>query len=177
MDPIGIISVIGSTLVGLGGVAVAWRNGRQPLLVEREKRRQERLADSYLEVLQIAEREGQWLETTTANLRLDREEIHNGLVRPVRVPETEVRDRARVAALLAAFGSTEVRTSYAACRSAADVAKSTIDDIKFWGNEVAEPVENVPDDMLKPLEDNELPAEQTARKVLSDAVAKELGHR
>lgn len=61
MDPIGIISVIGSTLVGLGGVAITSRNGRQTLVVERERRVQVRLADSCLEILRRVEDEALWV--------------------------------------------------------------------------------------------------------------------
>ncbi|MGQ0719129.1 MAG: hypothetical protein ACT4NP_17790 [Pseudonocardiales bacterium] len=93
-----------------------------------EERTQQRLADSYLEVLRIVEREGQWIEARITNLNIAAEEAdlepnpeaRNWLPRRklVKVPEPAVTDQATIAAHLAAFGPDNVRTLHQSWRSA-----------------------------------------------------------
>ncbi|MGH3898461.1 MAG: hypothetical protein ACRDTA_09440 [Pseudonocardiaceae bacterium] len=89
------------------------------------ERTQQRLADSYLEVLRIVEREGQWVEASITNWKIAAEEqaeygidalmagnTVTGYERVKMPPEPAVTDRATIAAHLAAFGSTNVRRFY-----------------------------------------------------------------
>jgi hypothetical protein len=70
VDGVALASVITSGVVGLTGGGIAIWSGRQAAKLAWEKRVQERLAESYLEVLRIVEREGQWIEASIANWQL-----------------------------------------------------------------------------------------------------------
>ncbi len=149
------------------------------------ERAQQRLADSYLEVLRIVERSGQWVEVSITNWKVAVEEEavfgadpdlrgHAGFER-VRIPEPSITDQATAAAHLAAFGSDNVRELYQAWRSA--LAAIGAEEAKLrWNVEQSYP-EGPTLDELKPLQDVLHPNEVAARQALADAIAEELGHR
>lgn len=93
----------------------------------------------------------------------------------VRPPESEVTDRATTAALLAAIGSSTVRDCHAAWRAAADVLTREVRLIHHGLS--LDPMDGVSEEYLKPIRDEVLPKEQTARRALAEAIAQELGHR
>ncbi len=150
-----------------------------------EERTQQRLADSYLEVLRIVEREGQWAEASITNWKLAAEEAEvepnpearNWLpgFKRVKVPEPAVTDRATIAAHLAAFGSENVRRLYQTWRYTT-TAIDTEEDALRWDADQNYPYPPSLDD-LKRLRDVLHPNEHAARQALADAIAEELGHR
>lgn len=171
MDGVALASVItsGVAVIATSGVAV-W-SVRQSAKLARETRTQQRLAESYLEVLRIVVREGQWVEATITNWEMAAEEAelgHGGVGREKVSPEPAVTDRATIAAHLAAFGSDNVRTRYKAWRS-------IIEDFEIDAA------------MVKLYPDSPPPTyragqpkrflELRARKALADAIAVELGVR
>ncbi len=148
-----------------------------------EERTQQRLADSYLEVLRIVEREGQWIEASITNWKLAAEEAEvepkpdarNWLpgFKRVKVPEPTVTDRATIAAHLAAFGSENVRTLYHAWRSTTTAIDAEEDALRWDADQNYPYPPSIRD--LKDLQEVLQPAELAARQALADAVAEELG--
>jgi hypothetical protein len=92
------------------------------------------------------------------------------------VPKPAVADRATAAAVLAAFGSTTVRSCHAEWRSAADSLGGLINDIHIDFSMNGPPY-SVSDDNMKKLTEDLQPKERSARQTLAEAVASELGHR
>ena len=79
---------------------------------------QQRLAESYLEVLRLVEREVQWVQDTITNQEIRSSD--GGYLSQsdlVKTHEPAVTDRATIAAHLAAFGSPNVRRLYQDWRS------------------------------------------------------------
>lgn len=143
------------------------------------ERAQQRLADSYLEVLRLVEREGQWIEASITNWKIAAEEDPDdrvnghGLPR-VKVPEPAITDRATIAAHLAAFGSARVHELYQAWRFTVTAINTEDDMLDAYA------AENYPEgpslDDLKRLDELGV-QERAERQGLADAIAKELGHR
>jgi hypothetical protein len=152
----------------------------------RETRVQQRLGESYLEVLRIVEREAQCVAASITNWKLAVEEeaefgidaVIDGHVtgfERVKVPEPAVTDRATIAALLAAFGSPNVRELYEAWRSTI-AAIDTEEEVLRWDCQ-QNPPWGPGIGGLKKLLDELQPTEVAARQALADAIAEELGHR
>ncbi len=185
MDGVALASVITSGVLGITTSSIAVWSARHNATLARDTRVKQRLAESYLEVLRIVEREGQWVEASVTNWKLAVEEeaafgidaVMAGHVTGfgrVGAPGPAATDRATIAAHLAAFGSDNVREFYRTWRS-------TITEI---GTE---------EDVVREICDNNYPEgpghagmknllalhekEGAARQALADAVAKELGHR
>lgn len=117
VDGVALASVIvsGVAVITTGGIAV-W-SARQNATLARETRTQQRLAESYLEVLRLVEREAQWVESKVfASLAVDEEPLGRGEP-AVTVVEPAVTDRVTISAYLAAFGTDKVRTLYGVWRS------------------------------------------------------------
>jgi hypothetical protein len=106
---------IGTSTVGALGIIFTWLTGKQSRdqalatlrqqlghdrLQAREAREQERLENAYLELLKMAERVGQWAQTIYPFAQF-------GALPDTPLPSLEV--QADTAALLAAFGTEEVR--------------------------------------------------------------------
>jgi hypothetical protein len=147
--------------------------------VRSSERTQQRLAGSYLEVLRIAEREGQWAGASIRNWEIAAEEakaVPDPDHRPapgferITMPEPAVTDRATIAAHLAAFGSDNVRTHYDAWRSAIDEIMVELAVLRAISDDAFPEVPSPQNPTL-------LPNEHRARQELADAIAKELGHR
>jgi hypothetical protein len=186
VDGVALASVITSGVAVIATSSIAVWSARQNAKLARETRTQQRLAESYLDVLRIVEREGQWIEASVTNWKLAVEEeaefgvdaVVNGYVtgfKRVKVPEPAVTDRATIAAHLAAFGSDNVRGLYETWRSTI-TAINAEEDVLGWNA-----TENYPPgpslDDLKRLQDVLQPQELAARQALADAIAEELGHR
>jgi hypothetical protein len=199
VDGVALASVItsGAAVIATSGVAVwttrqsaklARESARESANRAREQRVQQRLAESYLEVLRVVQREGQWVQATLKNWQTTAMEA-DWLVSPedqgkymwerVVVPERAVTDRAIIAAHLTAFGSDNVRGLYEVWRST--IAKIDIGDMvlraltnESYGSGVG-PLKDL--DTLKDLDEKLGPDELAARQALADAIAEELGHR
>jgi hypothetical protein len=74
VDGVALASVITSGVLGITTSSIAVWSARQNAKLARETRTQQRLADSYLEVLRIVEREGQGVEASITNWKIGAEE-------------------------------------------------------------------------------------------------------
>lgn len=151
------------------------------------ERTQQRLADSYLEVLRIVEREGQWIEASITNWKITVEELATcGIDAVINCEETRFKhvkmppepaatDRATIAAHLAAFGSPKVRGLHQDWRSLTMATDTELDTVAFNAT-VNYPDISLGVDDLKRLDELGT-QERAARQELADAIAAELGHR
>jgi hypothetical protein len=147
------------------------------------ERTQQRLADSYFEVLRIVEREGQWVEASITSWKLaaelaeihsDRDHIDHAIrFERVEIPAPAITDRATIAAHLAAVGSDNVRKIYHAWRSTTDKIELELISMKM---DKEDGVIHTLADLRDPLLELHF-TEVRARQALADAIAKELGHR
>jgi hypothetical protein len=186
--------------IGLGGVMLTqyWASRREDTRWRREReheqarwahednvrsneRTYQRLADSYLEVLRLVERKGQWIEVHITNFMLAvADQDDNSPYRAADFqwvempPEPAATDRATIAAHLA-FGSPNVRRLYEDWRSTLTKIDIEEDGIRRAFDDISGKGPNL--DALKELEVLQ-PKERDARQALADAIAKELGpHR
>lgn len=182
VDGVALASVITSGVVAITTSGWTVRQSAK-------RARETRLADSYLEVLRIVEREGQWIEASITNWKLAVEEaeanppyVDDFYHRPgfeferVTVPEPAVTDRAVTAANLAAFGSPNVRRLYQVWRSTVteiDEGRVTM----IYGLGVDDEGHQPGLGEVKELLDVLQPKQSAARQALADAIAEELGHR
>ncbi|MBB6375217.1 hypothetical protein BKA01_002439 [Pseudonocardia eucalypti] len=171
---VALASVIASGTIGLSGVFASIWAATRPGKVTREARLQQRLADAYLEVLRIVEREAQWLEAEIYNLSLTYEDVHYVEAKLIQLPIPEPTDRVTAAALLDAFSSTTIRDRYREWRETVDAASR---EIHFISRERRNNLQAHADP--KSLELNELsnqlaPREYQLRQSLVNAIALEL---
>lgn len=182
MDGVALASVITSGVLGITTSGIAVWSARQNAKLARETRTQQRLAESYLEVLRIVEREGQRVEASITNWKLAAEEAEfepnpgfrdymPGFER-VKVPEPAVTDRATAAAHLAAFGSANVRRLYQFWRSTIAAIDTELDLLHRDATPAGPSLDEV-----KHLQDVLHRNERGARQALADAIADQLGHR
>lgn len=167
---VALAAVITTGVVGLVGSGLTiWKTFYDAKLA-RENRTYQRHADSYLEVLRLVEREGQWVQAIIANREIAAKEAKSGYRMPwaerVELPEPAVTDRAVIAAHLEVVGSDNVRRLYSAWRGEIDDIEAETAVMKAY------PEDGVPS---RPglAAGNEL----RARQALADAIAEELGQR
>jgi hypothetical protein len=176
MDGVALASVITSGVLGVATASIAVWTARQTATLGREQRIQQRCADGYLQVLQLAEREAQWLDACVHNFGLDDDLEQYGIDARIVVPQPTASDRATASAILAAFGSARVRASHAAWRTTADSFSKLVNEI-VMGFQLNGPPYSIPDKEMKTLTEDLQPPERAARQALAEAVATELGHR
>jgi hypothetical protein len=141
----------------------------------RDARVDQRAADAYLKVQSLAEQEAQWLEVRVDHLEFEGEDAYWSGVPPLsEFPKPAQIDRATASALLAAYGSADVRALHATWRYAADIIAGAAQMLIIEHS----PYERLasPEDIRRFREELQ-PKERAARQALADAVAKELGHR
>lgn len=178
MDAVALAAVITSGVVGLSGAGAALWSTHRTAQTAREGRVQQRLAESYLEVLRLVELEAQWAKARVTNLKIAAEEDYPGIENRVRVPEQPAVDsRAVIAAHLAAFGSAQVGTLYRAWRERMTAVDDEHSNLDFYWRECIGVGGAIEIDKLKRMLDELLPEEATARKLMAEAMAKDLGHR
>lgn len=115
MDP----SLIAAIAVAISAIAVvassytSIRNTNQTISLARESRTQERLAESYLEVLRMVELESTRARVVVANFEIASDEFFRYYDTKSPVPDPPVLGhQSIIAAHLAAFGTTNVRDLY-----------------------------------------------------------------
>lgn len=171
-----VVSVAAIVVSGLVSVLVPRISGNLAKDLARENRIQQRLADAYLGVLQIVEREGLWLQAAVTNLQnLVWDEYEQ--VPLLLVPEPVLADQATAAALLDAFGSDDVHENYDRWRSAMSAAVYEREGVYWNLQESGDPAARPSEQELRKLAEALCPGEQSARKRLADVIARELGHR
>lgn len=179
-ENIALTSVIASGLVGIIGILAAvfggWRDRHAARSRAETERKQSRLAEAYVDVLDLTERVGYWASQ----------------LRPVSAPEDyqppappTVADQTRVTAKLSAFGSPEVRAlhkSWRACVNAIVAAdlkvRLRLEAASQHQHYVGKAGEDLSwKDPIEPwgkIHDDYIPAEVQARQALIERVAKEL---
>lgn len=172
------VVVAGVSVVTSGGVAltVAVLTSKRATNLARENRLQQRLADSYVDVLRIVEREGLWLRAQLHNWEAATREDEYDPIPRMLVPSPALPDQATVAALLAAFGSDVVRAKYDDWRSTVDQQVNAHEVVSWNVGESGDP-DAVPSDADLLLLQEAHMAQVTARQALADTIAAELGHR
>jgi hypothetical protein len=178
VDAVALAAVITSGVVGLTGVGAAFWSTHRTAQTAREGRVQQRLAESYLEVLRLVELEAQWATARATNLKIAAEEGFPEVGGRVKVPEPPAVDlRAVIAAHLAAFGSAQVGTLYRAWRERMTAVEDEYRYLDFYWRECIGVGGAIEIDELKRMLDELLPEEAAARKLIAEAMAKDLGHR
>lgn len=171
-----VVSGIAVVTSGVVSLCVPLITTRRAASLARETRVQQRLADSYLDILKIVEREGLWLRAQLHNWEAASKEDQYDPIPRMRVPPPELTDQATVSALLATFGSGRVREHYEAWRLTVVPVRDADADLRWNMQESGDPNAEPSDEDLSRLQVAHR-AQVTARQALAEAVAGELGHR
>ena len=157
-----------ATAVGVAGMFFTWLTGKEARddarATAREAREQQRLENAYIELLDVAERTGQWV-------RMVCPVWDTNPPQPVPAELPSLPEQAHTEALVNAFGSAEVRERMKTWRDVALEVISTVTQIRW---EEADPTgaEESPRRTLEHLRGQE----RVAREALANQVAVELGH-
>jgi hypothetical protein len=154
--------------IGGAGIVFTWLTGKQARdharAIAKEARVEQRLESAYIELLEIAERAGQWAEMAYPVTGTN----------PV-PPLPSLAEQAHSVALLNAVGSPEMLERFEAWLHVVQEMTATagLIDLEDAGREVREPGDPHPRNVFYDLK----PKEANRRRVLQDQVAGELGHR
>jgi hypothetical protein len=135
----------------------------------------QRLADSYLEVLRLVEREAQWLKATTENWKVGAVNHDYQLnLRRVELPERTIADRSTIAAHLGGLRPNERAhvPPNLAIHHHVDRGRH-----HSWDGDVEVNGEPPRFGNIEHVQTVLHPKELAARHALADAIAKDLGHR
>jgi len=142
----------------------------------RPQRVQQRLAEAYLELLKLVEREGQWVQQGIEHLEAsayDKYDFVNAFqVRTVSEP-TKM-DAVTMVAIVAAFGSQSVRECHKAWRMAVDDIDLEHRILQWNWEQNGDPEALITLDEQKKLQSELKPLELTTRQALADAIGAEL---
>lgn len=172
-------------VVALAGMALTWRSGQKSqetaerlhkqqldheLRKVAEERTQNRLGDTYVELLTMAEEVGQWASTV-------RPIMDTNPPQPV-PPLPDLRQQARVGALVGAFGSDRIRDLMDEWMTVVKKMISTHEliDVEASDRQTGRPTTRQGPSLYGVIQDLR-PKEREARAELTDCIARELGHR
>lgn len=178
VDLVAIVSVIASATVGLSAAGVSLYGIHRTARTARATQLRQRKADAYLEVLRLMEAQAQWITANATNLKANSDEEYYRYFAGQydrQLPGPPALDsQAVMRAHVAAFGSTEARTTFKAWLFARKPIDDFFADLPFL---VSESNNGAPPDeaQLKPLLDA-LPVEERARAAFAEAAAKDLEH-
>jgi hypothetical protein len=178
------VALVATAAVGVVGIAFTWLSGKQgrdhaerlarignehAAAMAREERTQQRLADTYVALLEMAERVGQWAQAV-------RPMMDTSPAQPV-PPLPDLAEQATVEARVGAFGSIPVRERLDVWRSIVHdiIGKDFLIRLQEADAEHARPAVNVGQPRLEI--HNARPKEREAREALAHQIAVELGHR
>jgi hypothetical protein len=156
--------------VGVAGILGTWFTGSKRLSHERllaeDARKQQRLEHAYIELLDMAERVGQWVERVYPVF---------GTTPPEPIPASPA-EQAHTGALVNAFGSDRVLERMETWRA---VVRKIITTVELVGWEEADPAtrQREGEPTARATLHELRPQECTAREALANQVAAELGHR
>jgi hypothetical protein len=170
--------------VGVVGITFTWLSGKQGrdhaeqmarigndhvAAMAREERTQQRLADAYVALLEMAERVGQWAQAVRPMVDTAREQ-------PV-PPLPDLAEQATVEARVGAFGSIPVCERLDVWRSIVHdiIGKDSLIRLQEADAEQGRPATDVGQPRLEI--HNARPKEREAREALAYQIAVELGHR
>jgi len=150
------LSSVSTTVVAVVGIAATWhagkRSGDQTLALARETRKQERLAEAYIALLEMSESVGAWAQSVKPFL---------DTIPPQPVPPLPP---VEVGARVEAFGSAPVRGAYEEWLSAVLAVLVSVQLLEFPEHDV-EPSKRLIE---------RRPLERTLRAALAEAVRAEL---
>lgn len=158
-------TLIGGLLVIIGGLLASYRT----LKSTRRERVATKRTDTLLELLTLAEREGQYEQATYDFYALKHSSSRDRPIWPKEPTDepTDV-DRAKADALVGAYGTREVRAKYDAWRAAIRAIGGQYQQAAFAKESEGE----VPRDIFTKFDKTLMPAEKAARADLTAAVSK-----
>jgi hypothetical protein len=176
-DGVALAAVIVAGISVVSSGVIAWRvpdrAAKHALELARENRTQQRLAEAYADVLRIVEREGLYLFAKVCNSVAAAIESEYDPIPRMQVAPPQLTDQASVTALLAAFGSDDVRNKYNGWRGAVDGVNEA-EDIMLWNwREDGDPDGPPQEDDLRRLGERHA-VEIGARSDLANLIADEL---
>jgi len=178
VDIVALVSVLTSGVVGLTAAAAAFWSTYRTARTAREDRVQQRLAESYLEVLRLVELEALWAKSRARNLWIEAEENYPGSEDLVKMPESPAVDsQAVIDAHLAAFGSAQVKAAHRRWREQMTAVDDEYRRLSSDWRETLHRQVPIGINQLKWKLNELLPKEAAARTLLEEAIAKELDHR
>jgi hypothetical protein len=131
----------------------------------KEARVQQRLENAYIELLDMTERAGQWVQTVYPMI--------NTMPPQSDPPLPTLAEQAHTEAVVRAFGSNDVRAHMETWRDLVRQVISTVEQVKWEEGQPTQRSQPSPRLTLGQLRGEE----RTAREALADQVAVELGHR
>jgi hypothetical protein len=131
----------------------------------KEARVQQRLENAYIELLDMTERAGQWVQTVYPMI--------NTMPPQSDPPLPTLAEQAHTEAVVRAFGSNEVRAHTETWRDLVRQVILTVEQVKWEEGQPTQHSQPSPRLTLEQLRGEE----RTAREALADQVAVELGHR
>jgi hypothetical protein len=160
---------VGTTTLGVAGIVGTWlvgKQGRDATRVDaKEARKQQRLETTYVPLLEMAERTGQWVQMAYPMIDTNPPQPN-----PAELPSFA--EQAHTEAVARAFGSVEVRNRMKTWRAVVTEMIRTVEQIgrEEASGRFSEVSPRVTLDKLRP-------QEREARDAIADQVAGELGHR
>jgi hypothetical protein len=173
-----VASAAAMTTLGVAGIFATWLNAKQgrdhaetiskdqlahERLLAKEAREQQRLETAYVNLLDIAERAGQWAQMVYPMIDTNQSVP----------PSPSSQEQAHTGALVNAVGSHEVRERMETWRAVVRQVISTVEQIKWEESDPTRHSEQSPRLALEKLRAQE----RLAREALGSQVAFELGHR
>lgn len=180
MDPsiVAAIAVIISAIAVVASTFTSIRNMDRTVALARETRTQERLAESYLEVLRMVQLESIRAHAIVENYKIMTDEYFQYSDTRAPVPDPPaLSHQSIIAAHLAAFGTARVRALYNNWRTLMRKVEIEIESVAFREQESFGSVPAISVQDLIKLQEELLPEERRARDSLSDAMGKELSER
>ncbi len=175
-----VATATASIAVGVAGIFFTWLSGKQgrdhaetvlgqqlthERLLAKEAREQQRLENAYVDLLDMAERAGQWAQMVYPVVQTGP---------PPNTPLPSFEEQAHTEALVRAFGSDAVRERMETWRS---VVRQMVTQAELTEWEEAHPTQGPSLGKSPRVTLHELrPEERTAREALANQVAVELGH-
>jgi hypothetical protein len=168
--------VITTGVLGVVTCAIAVWTTRMNVKTAREQRVQQRLAEAYLELLRLVEQEGSWVRQRIENLEDRALDPYGYATSPMvsrQIPSPESTDAVTMTAILAAFGSDDVRQRHLEWRSAVTAIEREWDSLQWDWTENYDPEHQVTEDELREMTKAK-PREMATRQALAEAIRAEL---
>jgi hypothetical protein len=164
------VGPVATATVAVPGIFFTWLTGKQgrddARAIAKEAREQQRLENAYVDLLDMAERVGQWV-------RMVYPMIDTNPPQPIPAELPSLAEQAHTEALVNTFGSDEVRKRMKDWRDVVLEVISTVQQIKWEEEQPARYSEESPRRTLEQLRAQE----RVAREALANQVAVELQHR
>ena len=175
MEATTIVALAATGVTAISVVTNAWTTrwtGRNAREQQREDRQQQRLANAYVQMLELAEKEGHYLQVRKYNLE---QAVWDewGVAKHKQASRPEDEERAKSAALAAAFASPAVLKAHDQWLAAFDGAHQALEALEWKLREDYGPGMTLEQKDLQPFSDS-ADAEVSARKNLARSVSLDL---